>query len=203
MHGYTIVFTNHHTNIVNSTIDFVIDILSHSHYCTSFHVKLMLRIGIPVYTTSVLSVLEGWTDLWDHQVAVWVMDCHILESLWRWKMEQHGWFTKVKSISLRCLVFKVHDFTCNSNLLLLQVRTTLGVVQVVKQLSQMIGICHVLGVKLIEPHAVKVTVWGHMCRKPAASTTCSLITAGVLQGGWWACAEADHRVDGGQDVKTP
>ena len=163
----------------------------------------MLRIDIPVYTTSVLSVLKGWIDLWDHQVAVWVMDCHILESLWHWKTEQRSWFTKVNPYHQSCLVFKVHDFICNSNLLYFQVRTTLGVVQVVKQLSQMTGICHVLGVKLIEPHAVNVTVWGHMCRKLAASTTCSLITAGVLQGEWLACAEADHRVDGGQAVKTP
>ena len=65
----------------------------------------------------------------------------------------------------------------------MQVRTTLGVVQVVKQLSQMIGICHQLGVNLIEPHATSITVWGHMCRKLAASTTCFLITAGMLQGG--------------------
>ena len=73
MHGYTIVFTNHHTNIVNSTTGFLIDILLHSHYCTSFHVKFMLGIGIPVYTTSVLSVLEGWTDLiirW--QFGLWI-----------------------------------------------------------------------------------------------------------------------------------
>ena len=63
----------------------------------------MLRISIPVCTTSVLSVCKRWIDLWDHQVAVWAMDCHILESLRHWKMDQHGWFTKVSHI------IKVHS----------------------------------------------------------------------------------------------
>ena len=81
----------------------------------------MLRISTPVCTTSVLSVLKRWIDLWDHQVAVWAMDCHILESLWHWKMDQHGWFTKVSHIIKvhACLLFKVHDFICSLNLLYL------------------------------------------------------------------------------------
>jgi len=41
-------------------------------------------------------VLEEWNDLWDHQVVVWAMDYHMLEWLSHWKMDQPGWFTKVR-----------------------------------------------------------------------------------------------------------
>ena len=53
----------------------------------------------------------------------------------------------------------------------------LGVVQAVKQLSRMIGICHLPGKKLIALYAITVTVWGHMWRKVAVTTTCFVITA--------------------------
>ena len=61
--------------------------------------------------------------------------------------------------------------------------TTPKVVQVVKPLSQMIGICHLLGMKLKEQPAVNATAWDHMCRRLAANITYFMITAGMLHVG--------------------